>query len=205
VGDDPAAVAVNRRLLVEALNLPSEPRWLEQVHGIRVAGRDWSPGCAADAAVTDQPGEVCVVMTADCLPVLLCNRAGTRVAVAHAGWRGLAAGVLERSVAAFPDDPAEVMAWLGPAIGPDAFEVGEEVRRAFCANDPGAAVAFEPSVRSGHWLADLYALARRRLGACGVTAVYGGGECTYGDAERFFSFRRDGTTGRMATLVWLTG
>jgi len=205
VGDDPAAVTANRRLLVEALGLPSEPRWLQQVHGTRVAGCDWQPGCEADAAVTDQPGDVCVVMTADCLPVLLCNRAGTRVAAAHAGWRGLAAGVLERSAGAFADPPGDLLAWLGPAIGPGAFEVGEEVRQAFCAKDPGAAVAFAPSVQAGHWLADLYSLARRRLAACGVNAVYGGGECTYSDAARYFSFRRDGTTGRMASLVWLAG
>lgn len=201
VDDDPAAVAANRRLLREALALPAEPRWLEQVHGtcaVDAAG----PACRADASFSDRPGVVCAVLTADCLPVLLCDRAGTRVAAAHAGWRGLVGGVLESTVAALGPDPARLLAWLGPAIGPAAFEVGEEVRAVFLAADPGAAPAFRPS-SDGRWLADLYTLARRRLEAAGVGGVYGGTWCTYGDAARFYSYRRDGVTGRMGSLIWL--
>lgn len=207
VGDDPACVAENRRRLREALTLPAEPFWLHQVHGCDVADADvastGSP-CAADAAVATQPGRVCAVLTADCLPVLFCSRAGDWVAAAHAGWRGLAAGVLERAVARAPVPPAGVLAWLGPAIGPGAFEVGPEVRTAFLADDAGAAACFAPSP-AGRWLADLYGLARRRLTQCGVGSVGGGGLCTYTDARRFFSFRRDGTTGRMASVIWLDG
>jgi YfiH family protein len=205
VGDDPACVAENRRRLREALALPAEPFWLHQVHGCDVAdaGKDVTGGpCAADAAVADRPRAVCAVLTADCLPVLFCSRAGDWVAAAHAGWRGLAAGVLEAAVARAPVPAADVLAWLGPAIGPDAFEVGPEVRAAFLAQDPGAEGCFRPSP-AGRWLADLYALARRRLERCGVRWVGGGGLCTFTDRERFFSFRRDGTTGRMASLVWL--
>ncbi len=198
VGDAPQAVAENRRILREVL--PSEPRWLSQVHGCSVADAGESGPCEADAAIALEPGRVCAVLTADCLPVLLCDKAGTRVAAVHAGWRGLADGVLEATVARMAGD--ELMAWLGPAIGPDAFEVGDEVREAFLERDPGAEAAFQPSPQ-GRWLADLYTLARRRLAAAGVGAVYGGGLCTYTDSERFYSYRRDGVTGRIASLIWL--
>jgi YfiH family protein len=202
VGDDPRAVAENRALLAAALQLPAPPRWLQQVHGCEVAGADWQAGCAADACFADRPDVVCAVLTADCLPILLCNRAGSRVAAVHAGWRGLAAGIVERTLQAFTDPPGDILAWLGPAIGPAAFEVGEEVRAAFVAHHAAAATAFRPT-RPGHWLADLYALARSRLAMRGVHQVWGGAFCTYNDADRFYSYRRDGVTGRMATLIWL--
>ncbi len=205
VGDQPGRVAANRRRLCEALALPSEPVWLEQVHGTRVVeAADSARGLPADAACSAQPGQVCVVMTADCLPVLFCNRQGTRVAAAHAGWRGLADGVLEATLERLQGDPEEVLVWLGPAIGPKAFEVGEEVREAFVTRQASAAGAFVP--RDGHpgkWLADLYQLARLRLQAQGVKAIYGGDCCTFSDPERFFSYRRDGVTGRQASLIWL--
>jgi hypothetical protein len=205
VGDDPACVARSRRLLSERLDLPGEPLWLRQVHGCELARGGVDPvGCEADAAMAASPGLVCAVLTADCLPLLLCDRAGTRVAAVHAGWRGLAAGVIEAAVAGIQADPADLLAWLGPAIGPDAFEVGEEVRATFVGQDPGAACAFRPSP-AGRWLADIYRLARRRLGALGVDQVYGGDLCTFSDRGRFFSYRRDGVTGRMASLIWTTG
>lgn len=206
VGDDPAAVAQNRVVLREALALPAEPLWLEQVHGVAVARLDAmgeiSSPPQADACTIGRMGQVCAVLTADCLPVLFCDRAGTRIAAAHAGWRGLAAGVLEATVAAIGVPAADLMAWLGPAIGPAAFEVGEEVRQVFMERHPMAAEAFRPN-RPGHWLADIYRLARIRLAAAGVEAVYGGGLCTFSDAARFYSYRRDGATGRMASLIWL--
>ena len=204
VGDMPAAVAENRRRLVSTLGLKQEPVWLKQVHGTRVARlSDARPQEPADAAVTSKPGLACVVMTADCLPVLFCDRAGREVAATHAGWRGLSAGVLEANVAAMSADSAELMAWMGPAIGPESYEVGEEVRTAFVREDPGAAAAFTPGVAPGKWWCDLYALARRRLVAAGLGRIYGGGLCTYTDRERFFSFRRDGECGRMATLIYI--
>lgn len=198
VGDDPAAVAENRRRL--SARLPAEPLWLTQVHGNRVvrAGAA-AQGAEADAAFTRQAGTVCAVLTADCLPVLLCARDGGAVAAIHAGWRGLAAGVIEATVVALGADA--LMAWLGPAIGPQAFEVGEEVRAAFVAADAGAAAAFHPTT-DGRWLADIYLLARRRLQRLGIADVYGGGECTRRDRARFYSYRRDGRTGRMASLIW---
>jgi len=209
VGDDPESVAANRAQLRARLALPGEPLWLRQVHGCSVVGGsdgDWAgddpDACVADAAVAYGPGTVCAVLTADCLPILLCDRAGTRVAAIHAGWRGLAAGVCEAAVARMQAAPQDLLAWLGPAIGRDAFEVGEEVRAAFLAADPGAAMAFGPSP-GGRWLADIYLLARQRLAALGVGSVWGGGLCTYTDAQRFFSYRRDGVTGRMASLIWL--
>lgn len=203
VGDDPAAVAENRRRLRAALDLPSEPAWLQQVHGHAVARLPGPLPDAADAAVAFGPGAVCAVLVADCLPVFLANRDGDRVGVAHAGWRGLTAGVIEATVVALGCDPARVVAWLGPAIGPQAFEVGEDVRAAFMAGDPAAATHFHPG-RAGHWLADLPGLARRRLMQCGVASVHGGGTCTVSDPARFYSYRRDGVTGRMAALAWLT-
>jgi polyphenol oxidase len=208
VGDDPAAVAGNRRALRHAAGLPAEPAWLEQVHGICVKDLD-SPGPAgpSDAAVTRQPGRVCAILTADCLPVLLANDAGDRVGAAHAGWRGLAAGVIEATVGALGGPSRELMAWLGPAIGPRHFEVGTEVREEFlrrAGTDSTAAeeAAFVPNARGRH-MADLYALARRRLLGLGVERIYGGGDCTYTDDARYYSHRRDGRTGRQATLIWL--
>jgi polyphenol oxidase len=202
VGDLPAAVERNRGVL--ARHLPSEPLWLQQVHGTTVVRADEaSPGVEADAAFTRRAGVVCAVMTADCLPVLLCDRGGSVVAAAHAGWRGLVAGVLERTVEAMDVEPADLMAWLGPAIGPKAFEVGDEVRVAFCAHDPIAADAFVAGVRPGKWMADIDSLARQRLRAAGVGRIDGGGVCTVADPERFYSYRRDGVTGRFASLVWI--
>ena len=201
--DDPEAVAENRRRLRRALGLPEEPRWMAQVHGTAVVRAEAVERDAteADAAVTGERGIVCAVLTADCLPVLLCDDRGQAVAAAHAGWRGLAAGVLERTVAAMPVSPARLLAWLGPAIGPEAFEVGTEVREAFLAAAPGATVAFRPSP-AGRWPADLPRLARRRLTACGVERIHGVGLCTCTDAARFHSHRRDGPSGRMASLIW---
>jgi len=202
VGDDPGAVAENRARLRACL--PSEPRWIDQVHGTDVvdAGGTGRPTCA-DASFTHASGIVCVVLTADCLPVLLCDRAGTFVGAAHAGWRGLCAGVLESTVRASGIDPARLLAWLGPAIGPQRFEVGAEVRAQFCARAAEAASAFVPGA-PGKFFGDLYALARQRLQAIGVAEVHGGGLCTVTDAERFFSHRRDRVSGRMASLIWMT-
>jgi len=203
-GDEVEAVLENRRRL--RARLPAEPLWLRQVHGrgvLLVASRQVvADEHEADACVTLLPDLVCAVLVADCLPVLLADQRGEAVGVAHAGWRGLASGVIEATVAAFPCAPNRLVAWLGPAIGPQVYEVGDEVRAAFLAHDAAAAAAFVPT-RPGHWLADLYALARHRLSACGVRQVGGGGFCTYSDAERFYSFRRDRITGRMAALVWL--
>ncbi len=201
VGDDPAAVAQNRARL--AAHLPASPLWLRQVHGIEVAdpGRD-RLGREADASFTRQPGQVLAVLAADCLPVLLAEESGSAIAIAHAGWRGLAAGVIERSVAALGVAPRRLVAYLGPAIGPRAFEVGHDVRDAFLRNDAAAASAFVPAAPD-KWLADLPALARLRLAKIGTTRVYGGNLCTFGDPARFYSHRRDGVTGRMASLIWL--
>ena len=203
VGDDPACVAQNRRWLAAVAGYPAEPAWLEQVHGIRaVAAETVRAPVAADAAWTRKLGRPCVVMTADCLPVLLCDRAGTVVAAAHAGWRGLAGGVIAATVHRLGVPPTELLAWLGPAIGPTAFEVGEEVRVAFLALDFGSVDCFRPSP-AGRWLADIHELARRQLRRLGVTAVYGGDGCTFREPARFFSYRRESRTGRMATLIWL--
>ena len=235
VGDDPAAVAENRRLVRAALELPAEPTWLNQGHGVKVvdassssagdgashnavdasssnvAGRDRAehhPASAegatptADASVALGAGAVCVVMTADCLPVLFCDRDGTRVGAAHAGWRGLAGGVLGATIKALDTPPSQLMAWLGPAIEQDAFEVGDEVHEAFLKLAAENAAAFKANAR-GRWQADLYQLARNELARLGVTAVYGGGCKCFADSERFFSYRREHRTGRMATLVWL--
>ncbi len=206
VGDARAAVAENRRLVRLQLELPAEPAWLEQVHGTAVCDLDAvaraAPRAGADAVLTRRAGNVCVVQVADCLPVLLADRDGTAVAAVHAGWRGLAAGVLEAALAGLAIEPQRLLAWLGPAIGREHFEVGDEVRAALLAQDPGATAAFTANSR-GRWQADLVALARRRLSAHGVTAVYGGHWCTYADPARFFSYRRDGRCGRMAALIWL--
>lgn len=201
VGDDPAHVAANRAVL--RAQLPTEPLWLKQVHGIAAVDAEKSTKIVeADAAFTRQADTVCAVMTADCLPVLFCDRPGTVVAAAHAGWRGLVGGVLEATIQEMAVPAGELLAWLGPAIGPSAFEVGDEVRAAFVADDPGASQAFVPHV-PGKWLADIYTLARRRLRRAGVAAIYGGDLCTVSDPERFFSYRRDSVTGRQATLIWL--
>jgi YfiH family protein len=204
VGDVPAHVAANRARLREVLELPEEPGWLSQVHGAAVVDLDVSraPGIpTADAAVTGAAGRACVIMVADCLPVLFASRDGRRIGAAHAGWRGLAAGVLENTVAALGVDPAELVAWLGPAILQPNFEVGADVRDAFLAGDAGAADYFAPNTR-GRWQADLVGLARRRLRALGVTDLSGGEWCTVADPRRFFSHRRDGQGGRMAALNW---
>lgn len=228
VGDDPQVVQANRAALQSALPAGTAVQWLRQVHGTAVVQASSSGAVPeADACWTDQPGVACAVLTADCLPVLFCDRSATVVAAAHAGWRGLCNGVLEATVAALPVEPGELLAWLGPAIGPTAFEVGPEVRDVFveaafaaaavagvahaATTDAGAAAspvaeveaAFVPSPRPGHYLLDLYALARLRLRLAGVGAVYGGGLCTWSDPRRFYSYRRDGTTGRMASLIQL--
>jgi len=200
VDDDPVAVAHNRALLTSRLH--TQPAWLKQVHGINIVEASPAEVLQADASWSQTPGVACTIMTADCLPALFCNRQGTQVAAAHAGWRGLAAGVLEAAVDSFADAPSEVMVWLGPAIGPQAFEVGPEVRDAFIATHPETVEAFVPSVNAGKFMADIYQLARLRLAAYGVTAVYGGGLSTYND-ERFFSYRRSARTGRFASLVWI--
>lgn len=202
VGDDAQAVARNRALLREALGLPAEPLWLDQVHGTTVINATAASGAAADGAWTNEHGVVLAALTADCLPVFLCDRTGAQIALLHAGWRGLAAGIVEAGVRALGSPGAELLAWLGPAIGPLSYEVGEEVRQAFLSQDPGAAEAFRANA-NGRWHADLYALARRRLRALGVQAVFGGQRCTFLEEDRFFSHRRDGRCGRMASLLWL--
>jgi YfiH family protein len=214
VGDQAAAVAENRRRVRTRLSLPEEPAWLEQVHGVEVVDLDGATPAAgatlhapaagmpaADAVVSRRAGRVCVVQVADCLPVLLTARDGSAVAAAHAGWRGLAAGVLEVTVKRLAVEPRELLAWLGPAVGAAHFEVGAEVRQAFLAQDAAAADAFAANTR-GRWQCDLAGLARRRLARLGIGAVFGGQWCTYGEASRFFSYRRDGRCGRMAALIW---
>jgi len=206
VGDDPAAVAENRRLL--RARLPAEPVWLKQVHGKQCcdaaacSNAKGNPPPEADAAFSRTPGVVCAVLTADCLPILLCDTAGTVVAAAHAGWRGLAAGVIEATVAAMGVPGEDLLAWLGPAIGPRHFEVGGEVRDVFSAHDPQAARAFVARP-DGKWLCDIYLLARQRLADLGVCRITSADFCTVRDTQQFFSYRRDGATGRMASLIWL--
>lgn len=202
VQDDAAAVAANRAQLRSML--PAEPVWLNQVHGTRVVQAEHAVGVPdADASYTRQPGVVCAVLTADCLPVLFCARDGSVVAAAHAGWRGLAAGVLEATLAAMQVPPAEVMVWMGAAIGPAAFTIGSEVRDIFISTHPESTVAFSPD--QGKWMADIYHLARIRLASMGVRAVYGGNHCTFNEPKSFFSYRRSGLTGRMATMIWIEG
>jgi hypothetical protein len=203
--DDPGSVTTNRARLVAALGLPEMPRWLAQEHGTRVLDANRAlDRPAADAATARQPQQVCAVLTADCVPVLFCDPAGRQVAAAHAGWRGLAKGILEATLASFDAPPARLMVWLGPGIGPAAFEVGPEVRDAFCRQDPGTRACFYPSA-GNRLLGDLYLLATRRLSRAGVRQIYGGGFCTFEDAARFYSHRRDGAkSGRMATLIWIT-
>lgn len=203
VGDANASVQANRQRFITACRLPREPRWLAQVHGKTVVRAEESLDLRADAIVAGGTGQVCLVLTADCLPVLFTSEDGQRVAAAHAGWRGLCEGVLEATVAELAE-PSRLMAWFGPAISQAAFEVGSEVRDRFIAEDPAASVCFEPNLR-GRWQADLYGLAALRLRRCGVTRLYGGGRCTFAEADQFYSYRRDGQCGRMATFVFRSG
>ncbi len=203
VGDDPRHVAENRRRLRAELELPGEPQWLEQVHGNAIADLDGAWSGAADGAVSTRAGTVCAVLTADCLPVLLTDKAGRRVSAAHAGWRGLARGVLAAAVAAMKTPARDLTVWLGPAIGAQEYEVGDDVRSAFIEVHSRFSAAFTPNER-GRWQADLYRLARLHLTALGVTAIYGGGRCTFSAADRLFSHRREAPCGRMATLIWLS-
>jgi len=202
-GDNQADVDENRARFYQAAGFPQQPVWLEQVHGRDVLKLTGEPPASkrADAAWTNQRGTVCAVMTADCLPVLFCNKSGTQVAAAHAGWRGLCDGVLEETVASFTDAPENIIAWMGPAIGPAAFEVGAEVREAFMARDAQAVNAFVP--KGEKYMANLFELARQRLGNVCVTQLYGGDRCTYSEPDEFFSWRRDRTTGRLASFIWL--
>jgi YfiH family protein len=205
VGDDPVAVTENRRRLKTGMSLPAEPSWLAQVHGVTVADLDSADFKGpADAAVARGAGKVCAILTADCLPIVLATDSGDMVAAAHAGWRGLAAGVIEATVRAMAVPAGRLMAWLGPAIGPQHFEVGAEVRDALLSGDAHAVDGFAQNSR-GRFMADLWMLARRRLETLGVIRIYGGGECTFTRTDRYFSHRRDGITGRQATLIWREG
>ena len=208
VGDNEVDVARNRRILGDLLDLPAEPLWLQQVHGTAILDLDEadSPTVtrppAADGTVTSRPGRPCAVLTADCLPVLLCDTSGTRVGVAHAGWRGLLAGVLESALRCIGVDTGRLLAWIGPGIGQQAYEVGGEVMEQFAAIDPDAVQCFAANA-NGRWQADLRALAGLRLESAGVEKVYGGNWCTHSESERFFSHRREAPCGRMATVIWL--
>jgi len=202
-GDNPDVVRRNRKLLREHFDLPAEPVWLKQVHSNRIIESE--PDTAnveADASWTSTAARVCVVMTADCLPLLICHRDGSKVAAAHAGWRGLHAGIITNTVSMLQSDPAGLMVWLGPAIGPRAFEVGEEVIQAFTDKNSTNAAAFRQTDER-HWLCDIYHLARIELANLGITAVFGGNECAFTNSEYFYSYRRDGITGRMASLIWI--
>lgn len=200
-GDNPQHVEKNRQSLLRLL--PSEPPWLDQVHGTEVTGWEKAKGgrIEADAIVSNEAGQVCAVLTADCLPVIFCDKEGTQIAAAHAGWRGLAAGVLEATVMAMDCKSSDLMVWLGPAVGPRAFEVGRDVYDAFVSSNIENAIAFKP--HRDRWLADLYQLARLALARAGITQIYGGVHCTYEEEDRFYSYRREGETGRLATVAWL--
>jgi YfiH family protein len=205
VGDDPKAVVANREQLIQELELKHQPAWLNQVHGITVVAAETTKGAApdADASQTRVPEVACAVLTADCLPLLLCDEQGSQVAAIHAGWRGLLAGVIEATLENLHTPLEHWMAWLGPAIGPSAFKVGNEVREQFVAADPQATQAFQ-AIDPNAWYGNLYLLAKLRLAKYGVHRVYGGDLCTFSDASRFYSFRRDGVnTGRMASLIWI--
>lgn len=205
VGDDSTHVDRNCSMLMQQLALPDEPHWLKQVHGTVLLSLDGKlTGNEADGSFTTLTNKVCAVMTADCLPVLMCSSAGDRVAAVHAGWRGLAAGIIRKGVEAMAVEGSQLLVWLGPAIGPEKFDIGEEVYQTFVDRYTGATNAFE-TIGAGHWRADLYQLARLQLQALGVNQVFGGEFCTYTDKERFYSFRRDGVTGRMASLIWIQG
>ncbi|ACS86624.1 purine nucleoside phosphorylase YfiH [Musicola paradisiaca] len=203
VGDEPLSVETNRKHLVSMASLPAMPFWLEQVHGTHVVNLDpKQPDTqTGDAVYTTRRDRVCAVMTADCLPVLFCSADGKEIAAAHAGWRGLQAGVLEQTISVFRAPPEAIMAWMGPAIGPSRFEVGGEVRDAFVSSDTATNCAFVP--HNNKFFADIYQLARLRLQRAGVTQIFGGNACTVSESDKFFSYRRDGVTGRMATLIWL--
>ena len=203
VGDAPGSVQENRRQLSTFLHLPNEPHWLEQVHGSAVS-TDNNALQTADASTTHIPGQVCVVMTADCLPVLITDQQGQYVAAVHAGWRGLEQQVIFRCIEKMPLAPESLLVWLGPAIGPTAFEVGSEVREQFLDRDPAFIACFINSANKGKWMMDMYGIARLQLAAARVEQVYGGQFCTYSDTTRFYSFRREGKTGRMASLIWIT-
>jgi YfiH family protein len=201
VGDEALAVRQNREFLCKYL--PAEPKWLKQVHGTKVANADsLRAPVEADASVARKANTLCAILSADCLPLLLCDANGSVVAAAHCGWRGLAAGVIEKTVSAMRTAPDTLLAYLGPAIGPKAYEVGADVREAFLRSNAGEQQAFAAHA-PGKWLADLYLLARQRLNRLGVKIIHGGNFCTYTEADRFFSHRRDGNTGRMASLIWL--
>lgn len=204
VEDELSCVEKNRAEL--QVHLPAKPFWLKQTHSTIVLPYDGalagSVSPEADASFATDKNQPCVVMTADCLPVLFCNEQGTQVAAAHAGWRGLLDGVLENTVKTFSKSD-KVLAYLGPAIGPDAFEVGQEVKNGFMTHNPETEIAFKPSKNEGKWLADMYVIAEIRLNAVGVTDIYGGEDCTYSQADEYFSFRRDGVTGRMASVIWI--
>lgn len=205
VGDNPQSVARNRSILAREAGFPANPQWLQQVHGCVVAKESGSlQDCKADALYSCQCNQVCAVLTADCLPILLCEIDGKEVAAVHAGWRGLAGGILENTLQCFLSEGASILAWLGPAIGAQSFEVGNDVRQVFLRAAQEAEAAFTP-LGGGQWLCDIYLLAKQKLMARGVTRIYGGEFCTYSDEERFFSYRRDGQTGRMATAIWITG
>ncbi len=211
VNDDPLRVKENRRHLLEQFELPHEPIWLEQVHGCEVIdianvqsliNKDKSKvTLKADAAFSTKSNQICNVLTADCLPVLVCNKKGNKVAAAHAGWKGLAEGIIEATISSLDENPDEILVWFGPVIGADVFEVGEEVRDLFVKKQPESTIAFKQN-RMGHYLADIVQLARLRLQRIGIDVVYGGNYCTYSDANRFYSYRRDGKTGRQASLIW---
>lgn len=207
VGDDPACVHKNRTHLKKIISLPAEPLWLTQVHRTDILNLDQHDNASftADGSMTTQSGKICTIMTADCLPVLLCDRNGTCVAALHAGWKGLAAGILQKGVEMLPAEPNELMAWLGPCISAYHYEVGDEVRQAFANKEMMAQQGFRPSEKQGHWYMDMYVLARLFLEGAGLNrnSIYGGGFCTFKDSERFYSYRRDGKTGRMASLICL--
>lgn len=204
VGDELSAVRRNRNLLRDTFGLPSEPVWLRQIHGTEIVdAAQVAPGVAADGSYTDKPGVVCTVLTADCLPLFLCDRCGDQVALVHVGWRGLVTGIVERGVAVFESQPSELLAWMGPAIGSRAYEVGPDVYRSFSASDHGYPGAFKVSTREDHWFADLCALTRVRLEQSGLREIYGLDTCTYSEEGSFFSHRRDHPCGRMASLIWL--
>jgi purine-nucleoside/S-methyl-5'-thioadenosine phosphorylase / adenosine deaminase len=204
VGDAPHLVSQNREYIIQSANLPEEPRWLEQVHGTTIIDSQyWQQNIKADAIFSQHTGHVCTVMTADCLPILLCNNQGDTIAAIHAGWRGLAAGIIEKTLQTFSCEPSEIMAWLGPAIGPSQFEVGLEVYELFAANNLIAREAFKIKDPQ-HYLADITLLARQRLEKNNVPKVFGGDYCTVSEKERFFSYRRDGITGRMASMIWIS-
>lgn len=204
VGDDPSTVIRNRDYLVDLAQLPESPRWLNQVHGTHVMNsQNWQLNMDADAIVSQQKNHLCTVMTADCLPLLLCNRQGNTVAAIHAGWRGLLAGIIEKTVAKFNDTPQDILVWLGPAIGPNKFEVSTDVYQSFTGHSAKAVQAFQQTDDT-HYLADIYLLAKQRLSAIGINDVFGGEFCTVSNHQQFFSYRRDGNTGRMASMIWIS-